>query len=106
MVPMRVIFEALGAEVSWDEETQMVQGTKDGIVVQLQIGSTLMFKNGNEILLDVPPQIMDDRTLVPVRAVAEDFDANVQWDANSNTVIITSDPMVPEILDIPPAFLP
>lgn len=61
MVPMRVIFEALGAEVIWDGETQMVQGMKDGIVIQLQIGSTLMFKNGNEILLDVPPQIVDDR---------------------------------------------
>jgi len=48
-----------------------------------------MTKNGEKIVLDVPPQIVNGRTLVPARAVAESFGAKVDWDGNTRTVIIT-----------------
>ena len=47
--------------------------------------------NGEKITLDVPPQVVNDRTLVPARAVAESFGADVKWDGSTRTVIITLD---------------
>lgn len=90
LVPMRAIFEAMGATVEWDGETQTVTGTKDNTIIILQIGNAAMTKNGQSITLDVPPKAVNNRTLVPVRAVAESFDAAVEWNGETNTVVITS----------------
>lgn len=89
-VPLRVIFEAMGAEVSWDGEARKVTATKADTVVEMTIDNTVMSVNSKEITLDVPPQIVDDRTLVPARAVAESFGAEVNWDGETRTVIITT----------------
>jgi len=91
MVPMRKIFEALGATVEWHGDTQRIVATKEDTVIQLEIGSTIMIKNGEGITLDVPSQIVDSRTLVPVRAVAESFEAEVTWDQDTQTVIIVKE---------------
>ena len=91
LVPMRKIFEAMGATVEWNGESQTVTGTKDYTVVKMQIGNTVMTKNGQDITLDVPPRILNGRTLVPVRAVAEIFDAAVDWDDENQTVVIMTD---------------
>ena len=89
LVPLRVIFEALGAKVNWNGDTQTVTAGKEGIALSLQIGSNVLFKNGTYITLDVPAQIVNDRTMVPVRAVAESFGADVSWDGNTRTVSVT-----------------
>ena len=89
LVPMRKIFEELGATVSWDENTQTASGTKNGKTVSLTVGSRTMNVGGTEITLDTPPIVLSDRTLVPARAVAEGMGCNVNWDGASNTVIIT-----------------
>ena len=89
LVPLRAIFEAMDATVSWDDKTKTVTAQKGDITVVMVIGNKAMTKNGNQILLDVPPQILNGRTLVPARAVAESFGAKVDWDANTRTVIIT-----------------
>jgi len=89
MVPMRTIFEALGAVVSWDSGTQTITATQDDIVIIMQIGSEIIRINGEEIALDVPPVLVGGRTLVPVRAVAEGLDADVEWDGAARAVIIT-----------------
>ena len=91
MVPMRKIFEALDAEVEWDDATKTVTATKDGIVIIMQINNVVVSVDGEEITLDVPPQIVDSRTLVPIRAVAEGLDAVVEWDGKAKTVIITKE---------------
>lgn len=98
LVPMRMIFESMGAEVTWNDSTQTVTAqtltvTKEIVTVTLKIGSSTMTKNGEEIILDVPAQIVNERTLVPVRAVAESFGANVEWNDDSQTVIITKSPV-------------
>jgi len=90
LVPMRKIFEAMGAAVDWNGETQTVTGTKGDIVVTMQIGNNVITKNGQGITLDVPPQLVNSRTLVPVRAVAESFNAKVDWNGETQTVIITT----------------
>lgn len=96
LVPMRAIFEALGAEVQWNGETQTVTAANNNTTVQMTIGSVAMYVGATEVILDTPPQIVDERTLVPVRAVAESFDCDVDWDGDSRTVIITSANSEPE----------
>lgn len=89
-VPLRVIFEAMGAEVDWDGDARKVTASNGETTVEMVIDNTVMTVNGKEIILDVPPQIVEDRTLVPARAVAESFGAEVTWMGDTRTVIITS----------------
>jgi hypothetical protein len=88
LVPLRAIFEALGAEINWNQETQTVTAQKGETVVIAQIGNRIMTKNGTGIILDVSPKILNSRTLVPVRAIAESFDAEAEWDDTNRVVII------------------
>ena len=90
MVPLRVIFESLGAMVEWDDSTKTVTAYNEFYVVNATIGSNTMIVNGEQRQIDVPPMIVDSRTLVPARFVAEAFNCNVEWDGNSKTVYITS----------------
>lgn len=88
MVPVRAIFEALGASVEWDPDFQLVTSIKDNNTVHMQIGNNNMLVNGTTLPLDAPSVIVDGRTLVPVRAVAEAFNADVKWDGETKTVFI------------------
>ena len=88
LVPMRKIFEELGAEVSWDEASQTVKASKDGTVISLQIGKNEITKNGVISVLDTEAQILNDRTLVPIRAISESFGNEVTWNAETKTVEI------------------
>ena len=90
MVPLRAIFEALGAEVNWDGATQTVTGTKDGTVVKLTIGNTSPTVNGNVVTIDQPGVVISGRTMVPLRFVGESFGVTVNWDGASSTVTITN----------------
>ena len=90
-VPMRKIFESLGATVTWDDDTKTVTGKKGDITINLTIDSKTMFKNGNPKLLDVAPTLVESRTLVPVRAIAESFDCEVTWDNNTQSVYIKAE---------------
>lgn len=89
LVPMRAIFETLGATVNWSEKTQTITAVKGENTVIMIIGNQDITVSGKTITLDVPPQIVNDRTLVPVRAVAESFDTDVAWDENDGTVVIS-----------------
>jgi len=88
-VPLRPIFEALGAEVDWGQATQTVTAVKGDIIITLRIGSRTLLKNGQEIRLDVPAMIVGGRTMVPARAVAESLGTKVEWDQRTRTVTIT-----------------
>ena len=88
MVPMRVIFEALGAEVAWNAETSTVTATTDTLTVQTTIGNSTISVNGANSTMDVAPVLIDGRTLVPVRFVSEALGAEVEWDATTRTVTI------------------
>lgn len=88
LVPMRAIFEAIGAQVSWDGEKQKVTGKKDGLEIELTIGDTIAYAGGEVVELDSPAILQGGRTLVPVRFVAESLKADVDWDQENLTVII------------------
>lgn len=88
LVPMRAIFEALGAKVEWNETDRTVTGEKDGTTVQLTIDSTAAKVGDLEVTLDVSAKIHQDRTMVPIRFISESFKNTVTWDADTKTVII------------------
>lgn len=96
LVPMRAIFEALRADVEWNGELQQIIADTQNKHIEMFIGTDVMniTKSGNTFMdtvkLDVPPQIIGERTLVPVRAVSESLDCKVDWDSVNRTVIITS----------------
>ncbi len=91
LVPMRAIFQALGSEVTWSEPTQTITSTKNGDTVVLKIGEAGLYKNGTLVYtMAVPAQIVNDRTMVPVRAIAEAFDAEVGWDPQGYVVTVLS----------------
>ena len=97
MVPMRKIFEYLGAQVGWDPDTRGITATKDGTNISMQIDNCDMYVNGEKITLDMGPVIVDSRTLVPVRAVSEALDAYVGWESSIKTVrILTNNSPIPE----------
>lgn len=92
LVPMRKIFEAMDADVTWDEPSQTITSTRGSDVVTMTIGQKQVYKNGKVVYtMDVPAQIMQDRTMVPIRAVAVAFDANVAWDGINYVIDITTD---------------
>lgn len=89
LVPLRAIFEKLGASIDWNGETQTVVATKDNTTISLTINNTTATKNGETITLDVPAKIISGRTLVPVRFIADCFGVDVQWNGDIQRVILT-----------------
>ena len=89
MVPLRAIFEALGAEVAWDDATKTVTAVKEDVTIKMTIGASSFTRNDETVALDSPATIVDARTLVPVRAIAESFGSEVGWDGATKTVTIT-----------------
>ena len=90
MVPLRAIFEALGATVEWDDATWTAKATKDDTTIEITIEEKILYKNGNPITLDVPAKLINERTLVPVRAISESLDVLVGWDDATSTVSLTT----------------
>lgn len=88
MVPMRAVFEALGADVEWDGDIQTVYAYKDNTEISLSIGSKKIYINDKRKTMDIAPVIIGGRTLVPVRFIAEAFDCEVEWISESSTVDI------------------
>lgn len=80
LVPMRAIFEALGADVKWDNETNTAIAEREGTSISIAIDSDIMYKNGEAIPLDAPARLIDDGyTFIPLRAVSEAFGCTVKW---------------------------
>lgn len=89
MVPLRFIGEALGATVDWIPSLRIVSLHRAGTSIQLQVGSKTALVDLQPMTLDEAPLIVNSRTLVPLRFIAEAFGADVQWDPQSRRVTIT-----------------
>lgn len=96
MLPFRAVLESFGTDVDWNEEYRLITAVREETVLTLMLDKFIMVKmnlleeTAEQIELDAAPQIVDERTLVPVRAVAEALDAEVGWDADTRTVTILS----------------
>ncbi|GEM_PF-1762141 len=88
LVPLRSIFESLGAAVKWNSSTQTVTATRAGRTVVLTIGSKTAYINGVAVTLSAAPQLINGSTMVPVRFVSEAFGGEVEWKGETGSVIV------------------
>lgn len=98
MLPMRSIFERIGAKVTWMEAENIIFATKGSSLITMQINNPVMSVQHIEndevikIELDAAPYAINGSTIVPVRAVAESLGCSVEWDNKTYTVDITTPP--------------
>ena len=94
LVPVRGVFEQMGFEVTWRGETNTAVLTRNTLIVEATIGSStlVVVENGQrrQIPLDVPAQSINNRTMLPLRAVAEATGATVEWNGATQTATITT----------------
>lgn len=89
LVPVRDVLESLDFNVEWNEKDKKVIVSKDKNTVTVPLNSKTIYKNSQSVSVDVPAQIINDRTMLPIRAIAEAFDLKVDWDDKTKSVIIT-----------------
>ncbi len=99
MLPMRQIATELGCEVVWNEAAQQVFVINKEYTLVFTINSKTGIRNGEEFTMDVPPMIVNDRTMLPVRALATALNLDITWDDPSRTVNIANG----KAADTPPA---
>lgn len=90
LVEFKPVFEKLGMEVAWNQDTQTVTGTTYNLDIQLTIGSKTVLINGEKKQLTVAPKIVKNVTLIPLRFVGEASGRDVSWDGRTKTVYIAS----------------
>ncbi len=88
LVPVRVISEALGFVVEWKGSEQKITITNNQKEIVLMVGSLRAMVDQKQIMMDVPPILKKDRTMVPIRFIAENMGCEVSWDAPSRSVLI------------------
>lgn len=86
LVEFRPIFEKLGLAIDWDSQTKTVTGSKEGLTVELAIGSKVAEINGEEKPLSAAPKLVDERTVIPLRFVGEAAGSFVSWDGNTRMI--------------------
>jgi hypothetical protein len=89
-VPVRFVTESLGASVEWNGETREVTIRSEEAVIVMTIGSKTVLVNNTKYNLDVAPEIVNDRTMLPIRCIAEYLNCEVNWEASTSSVIINA----------------
>ena len=89
IIPVREVVEGLGGNVSWDEETKTTHITFDENELYLPIGSFECSVNGETVTLDVAPEIINNKTYLPLRFVCENIGAIVYWEETANKITVT-----------------
>lgn len=106
LVPIRSIIEAFGGNVDWDDSTQTVTLTMTDDTIKLGINSYVAYLNGNTHTLDTAPAIINDRTMLPIRFIAEGFNLGVSWNDVSKTVTLIRDTFTKKEYDTLMKMLP
>jgi len=95
LIPLRSMFEQMGATVSYNARTKQVTVSKPGAEIKLTVGKKTAMINGEERTLDVPPMIYNGSVLVPIRVVSETMNAYVQWVPEKRVVVVRYIPPTP-----------
>lgn len=91
LVPLRALMESTGAEVEWINDTRSINVTRNGRLITLQIDNSVMSTPDGDVTLDAAPILHGgDTTYVPLRAVCEEFDFNVDWDEGTKTILVNA----------------
>lgn len=88
LIPVRALTEGFGAEVHWDPETKEVKITSGDKVMVMKLDSRTVLVNDEEIEIDVEPEVISNRTLVPLRFIAETLGLKVEWDQETGVIEI------------------
>lgn len=88
LVPIRKFFEQLGAAVTWDSASNLINIDHDGVNIQLTVGDNIALVNGDPVILDAMPSMKASATFVPLRFIAECVGAKVSWNTNLRTVTV------------------
>ena len=88
LVPVRALSQTLGAKVNWNSSKRQAEITKGDINIVIPIDSDNAYVNGQTAYLDVPAEIMNGRTMVPLRFAAEALNIEISWDQDTKTVNI------------------
>ncbi|MEW6172079.1 MAG: copper amine oxidase N-terminal domain-containing protein [Bacillota bacterium] len=88
LMPIRAIAEKLGADVQWDPKTRTITISKGDNKIVLTLDRPNATVNGRKVGLDVPPQVIKGRTMIPLRFVGENLGANVTYIGDAQTVVI------------------
>jgi len=89
LAPMEDTFKALGIAYALDESSNTIMAMKDGKAAVMQVDNTIFGLDDGQKTLDVAPQVVDGKVMIPVRAVAEAYGYNVDWVAEERLVVIT-----------------
>ncbi|MDD2216068.1 MAG: N-acetylmuramoyl-L-alanine amidase family protein [Eubacteriales bacterium] len=102
LVPYRALLESMGGKVLWEPEARMATAVLGSRKVQVTIDNITGFVNGITKGMDVPPRIINSRTMIPLRFVLENLNCTVDWDQQTRTVLINSPKTIKstEITDI------
>lgn len=106
LLPVRAIVEEMGGTVLWDEENQRVTLTYGEDVLTLEIDNPVAYCNDEAKTLDVAPAIINDRTMMPIRFIAESFGFAVDWAEDTQTVTVSKANGQPEAEEQPAATAP
>ena len=90
IVPIRGIFEKLGYSVDWNGEDKSIVIYKGFDYIKMNVGQKEYYVNDEILYFDVAPQIINDRTLIPLRAISEGFGMKVGWDDDTKTASVES----------------
>lgn len=101
LLPIRAVIEAMNGKVDWEQQTQTAVLTVDEDVMKLTIGSTSAYFNNEIYELDTAPVIINERTMLPIRFIAEHFGFNVEWDGEQKIITITN--QMPSVQNSPTA---
>lgn len=91
LVPARAVFEQAGAQVTWDQPTQTATIVKEPYTVTIKYGDTALYKNGERVELEMPATMIENRIMLPVRAISEAMDFAVTWDGQHSMVLVSTD---------------
>lgn len=103
MLPMRQIAQELGCEVNWNEAAKQIYVMRGSDIIVFTVNSKTGYENGKEFTMDVPATIVNDRTMLPVRALADALHLNIKWDdpnrivsIQSGDTVVKDEPKAPE----------
>lgn len=88
MLPVRALIESMGGSLTWDESERKVVVQNGSTQIDLWIGSNSTRVNGVEKYSDVPPAIINDRTMLPLRYITENLGYTVRWDEKTREIIV------------------
>ncbi|WCK55454.1 copper amine oxidase N-terminal domain-containing protein [Aneurinibacillus sp. Ricciae_BoGa-3] len=89
LVPLRQIFDSLGVKINWDGKSGTVKAQRGKQNVILKVGSSTATVNGKIVKLGQKAEIINKRTMIPLRFISESFGANVNWNGSNHTIDIT-----------------